>query len=157
MVGEGTEGCAACACGVGCRDVTIVSEGVSADKAFEVIKAKKEDNVVVCNGGGDFVSAPLCIRPVAAPVTASTSSKRRPPARLLACAQLGIVTRDYFKDSRNYPAPGTPSLDGQGRLRCGEHGLHATLSRVSACCTAGHQGPGPTTTTIMLRCLCAHV
>mmetsp|Transcript_21719 Transcript_21719/g.37008 ORF Transcript_21719/g.37008 Transcript_21719/m.37008 type:complete len:508 (-) Transcript_21719:434-1957(-) len=68
------------------KDVAIVSEGTGCDKALDLIKSKKEDNVVVLNAAGDFI---------------------------------GLATRDYFKESRNFPAPGAPSLDSEGRLRCG--------------------------------------
>mmetsp|Transcript_3029 Transcript_3029/g.7538 ORF Transcript_3029/g.7538 Transcript_3029/m.7538 type:complete len:510 (-) Transcript_3029:642-2171(-) len=68
------------------KDVTVVSEGTGSDQALEIIKSKKEDNVVVTNAAGDFIS---------------------------------LATRDYFKESRAFPNPGTPSLDAAGRLRCG--------------------------------------
>ena len=32
---------------------------------------------------------------------------------------MGLATRGAFKDARNFPAPGAPSLDGAGLLRCG--------------------------------------
>lgn len=39
------------------RDVAIVSEGTPSEEAFNMIKSKKEDNVVVCDASGEFVSA----------------------------------------------------------------------------------------------------
>jgi hypothetical protein len=38
------------------RDVTIVAQGTPSDQALEIIKSKKEDNVVVCDEEGHFVS-----------------------------------------------------------------------------------------------------
>lgn len=32
---------------------------------------------------------------------------------------VALATRGWFKDARNFPAPGAPTLDAQGRLRCG--------------------------------------
>jgi hypothetical protein len=40
-----------------CRDVTVVAEGTPSSSAFDIIKDKKEDNVVACNAEGNFVGA----------------------------------------------------------------------------------------------------
>ncbi len=32
---------------------------------------------------------------------------------------MSLATRGWFKDARSFPAPGAPTLDAQGRLRCG--------------------------------------
>jgi hypothetical protein len=37
------------------RDVTVVPEGTPSSAALDIIKDKKEDNVVVCNAEGNFV------------------------------------------------------------------------------------------------------
>lgn len=37
-------------------DVTQVPDGTPGEKAFEIIKTKKQDAVVVCDGNGCFVS-----------------------------------------------------------------------------------------------------
>lgn len=40
-----------------CRDVAVVPEGTPSSDALDIIKNKKEDNVVVCNSEGNFVGA----------------------------------------------------------------------------------------------------
>jgi hypothetical protein len=44
------------------------------------------------------------------------------------CLQIGLATRDYFREARQYPPTGAPSLDAQGRLRCGGSGVLANAS-----------------------------
>lgn len=38
------------------RDVTILPEGTAGDVAYDLIKNKKQDAVVICDGSGSFVS-----------------------------------------------------------------------------------------------------
>lgn len=38
------------------REVTVLAEGTPSGDALEVIKSKKEDNIVILNKDGDFVS-----------------------------------------------------------------------------------------------------
>jgi len=36
-----------------------------------------------------------------------------------ALTQMGIATRQFYKEARTFPALGAPTVDEQGRLRCG--------------------------------------
>ncbi len=43
----------------------------------------------------------------------------RDPTLACACVQTGIATREFHKEARTFPPLGAPTVDEQGRLRCG--------------------------------------
>ncbi|PNG62155.1 Inosine-5'-monophosphate dehydrogenase 1, partial [Tetrabaena socialis] len=47
------------------------------------------------------------------------SKKNKLPIVNAAGELVALATRAYFKDSRSLPAPGEPTVDAAGRLRCG--------------------------------------
>mmetsp|Transcript_27327 Transcript_27327/g.73891 ORF Transcript_27327/g.73891 Transcript_27327/m.73891 type:complete len:509 (+) Transcript_27327:102-1628(+) len=68
------------------KDVTILPEGTTGETAYDLIKTKKQDAIVVTDASGAF---------------------------------MGIATREFHKESRTFPPMGAPTVDEQGRLRCG--------------------------------------
>ncbi|PNW72985.1 hypothetical protein CHLRE_14g614300v5 [Chlamydomonas reinhardtii] len=67
----------------------------------------------------DLVTAPEGTTADAAGALLKKIKKNKLPLVNAQGELVGLATRGAFKDARNFPAPGAPSLDGAGLLRCG--------------------------------------
>ncbi|KAG2423300.1 hypothetical protein HXX76_015449 [Chlamydomonas incerta] len=67
----------------------------------------------------DLVTAPEGTSADAAAALLKKIKKNKLPLVNAQGELVGLATRGGFKDARNFPAPGAPSLDGNGQLRCG--------------------------------------